>query len=53
VEFVFQERPPTTAYLWWNSQVDLFSLSLCLKEGFFLGKLRKRFKPTTAVQQAI
>jgi hypothetical protein len=54
VESVFQERPPTTAYLRWNSQVDLLSLSLCLvKEGFFLGKLRKRSKPTTAVRQAI
>jgi hypothetical protein len=54
VESVFQERPPTTAYLWWNSQVDLFSLSLCLvKEGFFLGKLRKRSEPSTAVRQAI
>jgi hypothetical protein len=29
-------------------------LSLCLvKEGFFLGKLRKRSEPTTAVWQAI
>jgi hypothetical protein len=46
VESVFQERPPTTAYLRWNSQVDLLSLSLCLvKEGFFLGKLRKRSEP--------
>jgi hypothetical protein len=33
---------------------QLFSLSLCLvKEGFFLGKLRKRSEPTTAVRQAI
>jgi hypothetical protein len=32
----------------------LLSLSFCLvKEGFFLGKLRKSSKPTTAVQQAI
>jgi hypothetical protein len=29
-------------------------LSLCLvKEGFFLGKLRKSSEPSTAVQQAI
>jgi hypothetical protein len=42
VDSVFQERPPTMAYLWCNSQVDLFSLCLCLfKEVFSLGKQEK------------
>jgi hypothetical protein len=42
------------ASLWWNSQVNLLSLSLCLvKEDFSHRKLRKRSKPTIAVWQAM
>jgi hypothetical protein len=54
VESIFQERPPHHHGLATVELSDWPFLPLYLvKEGFFLGKLRKSSAPTTAVRQAI